>query len=149
MMSLLSRLRAPLIGLVALVFSAGIAFAAAPASPGAAGLANAASHAGKTVPVADGQDETVTETTTETESSTESQSADSTSSDHCNVDLTQAPSVLAGLNHGSVVCTAAQQDPPAGYSPNGYANHGAWVSHWAKGDHGSNQAPTSKGHKPS
>lgn len=147
-MSLLSRLRAPLIGLVALVFSAGIAFAAAPSSPGAAGLANAASHAGKTVPVADGQDETVTETTTETESSTESQSTDSTSSDHCNVDLTQDPSVLAGLNHGSVVCTAAQQDPPAGYSPDGYANHGAWVSHWAKGDHGSNQAPTGKGHAP-
>lgn len=150
-MSLLRRFRAPLIGIAALVVSASVAFAAAPTTPGAAGLAKAASHAGQTVPVtptADqtgGQDEaTDTEDTTDT-----GDTGDTSSSDHCNVDLTQDPSVLAGLNHGSVVCTAAQQDPPGGYSPTGFANHGAWVSSFAKGSHGSNQSATGKSHKPS
>ncbi len=153
-MTLLRRFRAPAIGLVALGFSASIAFAAAPASPAASGLANASTHAGQTVPVqaTDGQsgdqtDATDTQDTTDTTDTTNS--PDNGSSNHCNVDLTQAPSVLAGLNHGSVVCTAAQQDPPAGYSPSGFANHGAWVSSFAKGDHGSNQSLNGKSHKPS
>jgi hypothetical protein len=149
-MSLLRRFRAPLTAVVALVFSASVALAAAPTAPGGTGLANAASHAGKTVPVkaADEQvEETVTVTETETESSTESDASDS--ADHCNVDLTQDPSVLAGLSHGSIVCSAAHQDPPDGYSQDGFANHGAWVRSFAKGDHGSSQSPTGKGHKPS
>jgi hypothetical protein len=147
-MTMLRRLRAPLIGVVVLVFSAGIAFAAAPTSPGAVGRANAATHAGKDVPTVT-TDEQTEETTTESEtsSSTETESSDSSSSDHCNVDLTQDPSVLAGLNHGSVVCSAAQQDPPNGFSPTGFANHGAWVSSWAKGDHG-NQSSNASTHKP-
>jgi hypothetical protein len=37
------------------------------------------------------------------------------------------------MNHGSIVCWAAHQPTPA----TGYANHGAWVSHWAHmGKHG-------------
>lgn len=147
-MSLLRRFRAPLIGIAAIVVSASVAFAAAPTTPGAAGLAKAASHAGQTVPVTPTADQTGGhDEATDTEDTTDT--GDTGSSDHCNVDLTQDASVLAGLNHGSVVCTAAQQDPPAGYSPTGFANHGAWVSSFAKGSHGSNQSATGKSHKPS
>ncbi len=147
MMTLLRRFRAPAIGIAALVVSAGVAFAAAPSSPGATGLANAASHAGKTVPVQATDEQSGDQTgATDTE---DSNTDNSSSSSQCNVDLTQAPSVLAGLNHGSVVCTAAQGTPPGGYGPTTVANHGAWVSSFAKGDHGTNQSATGKSHKPS
>lgn len=156
MTTLFRRFRAPAIGLIALAFSASIAFAAAPAAPSSAGLANAATHAGQTVPVAgdvqsgDQTEATDTQDTGDaTDTSNTANTPDNSSSNHCNVDLTQDPSVLAGLNHGSVVCTAAQQDPPGGYSPTGFANHGAWVSSFAKGDHGSNQSLNGKSHKPS
>jgi len=117
----LRQLRAIFTALVALALSAGLAFAGQPTSTG---LANAASHANKTVPVvADGDSSEPDETTdTETESDTDA----SDSADNCNVDLTQDPSVLATLSHGSVVCTAAHTA-----TPDGWANHGAWVSHWA------------------
>lgn len=142
MATILRRFRAPLIGLVALVFSATVALAGQPASPGAAGLANAATHAGKTVPVTVTDEQTGDETeATETDESTED-TTDST--DHCNVDLTQDPSVLAELNHGSVVCTAAHQD-----TPEGFANHGAWVSSWAKQNHGHSAPANANSHKPS
>lgn len=142
-MTIVSRFRAPLIGLVALVFSAGIAFAGQPTSTG---LANASTHAGKTVPVqaSDVQAGSEDTDTTETTTTETTETTDSTSTDHCNVDLTQDPSVLAGLNHGSVVCTAAQAD-----TPQGFANHGAYVSSFAKGDHGTNnQSATGKSHQP-
>lgn len=147
-MSLLRRFRAPLIGIAALVVSASVAFAAAPTTPGAASLAKAASHAGRSVPVTPTADQTGGEDEAgDTEDTTDT--GETGSSDHCNVDLSQDASVLAGLNHGSVVCTAAHQDPPAGYSPTGFANHGAWVSSFAKGSHGSNHSATGKSHKPS
>ena len=136
----LRRFRSPLIAIVAVVFSAGIVMAAQPPANASAGLSNAATHAGKTVPVQDeqsGQDET-----TETDESTDTNTSDS--ADHCTVDLTQDPSVLAGLNHGSVVCTAAQQDTPQGYD-----NHGAWVSHWAKMNKGADASSNATTHKPS
>lgn len=141
MATILRRFRAPLIGLVALVFSAGIAFAGQPASPGAAGLANASTHAGKTVPV-QATDEQTGEQDEDTDTETEPTDETSDSSDHCNVDLTQDPAVLATLNHGSVVCTAAHQD-----TPEGWANHGAWVSSWAKQGHGADASATGKSHK--
>jgi hypothetical protein len=152
---LLLRLRAPLIGVVALAFSTSVALGAAPTTPGAGGLANAASHAGKTVPVraVDEQvEETVTETgteTSETTAETTTETSGTGSADNCNVDLTQDPSVLATLNHGSVVCSAAHQDPPDGYSADGFRNHGAWVSSFAKGDHGSNHSSNAMTHQPS
>lgn len=147
-MTFLRRFRAPVIGVVALVFSAGIAFAAQPSSPGASGLANAATHAGKTVP-AQATDEQAGDQNEDSGTNESSDTGTNDSNNHCNVDLTQAPSVLAGLNHGSVVCTAAQGTPPGGYSPTGFANHGAWVSSFAKGDHGTNQSATGNSHKPS
>jgi hypothetical protein len=144
-LTILRRFRGPIIGLVALVFSAGIAFAGQPSSPGAAGLANAATHAAKTVPV-QATDEQAGDQTEDTDTD-EASPEDNGSADHCNVDLTQDPSVLATLNHGSVVCTAAHA-----VTPEGFANHGAYVSSFAKGDHGSQGASASaagKNHKPS
>jgi hypothetical protein len=138
-MALIRRFRSPVVALVAVVFSASIALAGQPAGTG---LANATQHAGKTVPVqaANPSGET-DETTTET---TETDDTSDSSADNCNVDLTQDPSVLAGLNHGSVVCTAAQMA-----TPDGYANHGAWVSHWAKMNKGADASAAGKAHQPS
>jgi hypothetical protein len=136
-MALIRRFRSPLVALVAIVFSASIAMAA---QPDGKGLANASQHAGKTVPVQAAETTTETDETDETTETDESADA----SDHCNVDLTQDPSVLAGLNHGSVVCTAAQMA-----TPDGYANHGAWVSHWAKMGKGADASAAGKAHKPS
>jgi hypothetical protein len=111
------------IAAVALALSASLAFAAQPVG---GGLANAASHSGKSVPTkatdgvsADQDTDEATETETETEDPADA-------ADNCTVDLTQDVSVLLTLNHGSVVCSAAQMD-----TPDDYANHGAWVSHWA------------------
>lgn len=141
--SLLHRFRSPLIAIVAVVLSAGIAMAAQPAGPAASGLTNASSHAGKTVPVQTTDEQSgQQDESSETNESTDTGSSDS--SNQCTVDLTQDPSVLAGLNHGSVVCTAAQQATPGGYD-----NHGAWVSHWAKLNKGADAAATGTGHKPS
>jgi hypothetical protein len=130
------RFRSPLIAVVAVVFSATMVMAAQPK-----GLATAAQHAGKTVPV---QAAGPTDQTDETTETTETESESDSSADNCNVDLTQDPSVLAGLNHGSVVCTAAHMATPAGY-----ANHGAWVSHWAKMGKGADASAAGKAHKPS
>jgi flagellar hook assembly protein FlgD len=136
--TLLRRFRGPLIAIIAVVFSAGIAMAAQPAGNAATGLANASTHAGKTVPVQ------ATDESEEPDESAETDTESSDASDHCTVDLTQDASVLAGLNHGSVVCTAAHQD-----TPDGYDNHGAWVSHWAKMNKGADAAAAGKANKPS
>jgi len=49
------------------------------------------------------------------------------SNDNCAVDpTTLTPEQLAVMNHGAIVCWAAHQP-----TPDGYANHGAWVSQWA------------------
>jgi len=49
------------------------------------------------------------------------------SNDNCAIDpTTLTPEQLAVMNHGSIVCWAAQQP-----TPSGYANHGEWVSQWA------------------
>jgi hypothetical protein len=139
------RLRGAAIAVVALAMSAGLAFAAQPPST-ANGLANAADHSGKTVPVA-GQnvstDETTTETdetTTETDETT-TETSESTS-DNCSTDpTTLTAEQLAAMTHGSIVCWAAHQATPAGY-----ANHGAWVSSWAH--MGNNHAANGQSHKP-
>ena len=57
---------------------------------------------------------------------TETESTDS-GGDHCATDPTSlSVDELAAMNHGSIVCWAAHQT-----SWDGYANHGAFVSHWA------------------
>ena len=52
-------------------------------------------------------------------------------------DPTDPATDLTTLTHGQIVCWAAQQE-----TPDGYKNHGAWVSQWAKGDHGKDASAT-------
>jgi hypothetical protein len=128
----LARLRPLLIGLVVLMFTAGIAFAGKPSTP-ANGLTVASEASGKTVPVAaqvdDEEEEDEEDETTEAEDEeTESEEA----GDNCATDPTElTPEELAEVRHGSVVCWAAHQETPEGYS-----NHGEWMSEWAKKNRG-------------
>ena len=84
--------------------------------------------------------ETTDTETTETESTDEG-------GDHCATDPTNlSVDDLAAMNHGSIVCWAAHQT-----SWDGYANHGAFVSHWAhqgkdKANHG--KSDWGHSHKP-
>lgn len=138
-MQRLTSFRALIIAIVALIFSATIVFAGQPSSHAGQGLANAASHAGKTVP--DGASDETTETDESETETSETESDSSESADNCTVDLTGD---LSAFTHGAVVCTAAQMD-----TPDGYANHGAWVSHWAKMNNGAAAAAAGKAHQPS
>ena len=143
MSTLLRHLRLVVLATTALALSAGLAFGATPPE-GATGLANAAAHAGKTVPVVTDAEttgdedtsvgdeegtETETDTTDETTDTSTDEVADSEdSSDACTVDPTAlTPEELAAMNHGSVVCWAAQQTE----WPTWFANHGAFVRCWA------------------
>ena len=130
----LTRLRPLLIGLVVLMFTAGIAFAGKPSTP-ANGLSVASEASGKTVPVRaqaeedEDLDEEVDEEAPEAEEQVE---AEEEAGDNCATDPTGlTDEALATLRHGSVVCWAAHQE-----TPEGYANHGEWVSEWAKKNHG-------------
>ena len=120
MSKLILRFRGLLIALATLALSASLAFGAQPA--GSWGLSNAASHAGKTVPVqaADEEtagDENVDETTDE-----------STSGDNCATDPSALTAdELAAMKHGSIVCWAAHQTT----WPDWFSNHGAFVKCWA------------------
>jgi hypothetical protein len=127
------------LGIIALALSASLAFAGQPAGA-VVGFANAGTHAAKTVPVRAEADEpeadedTDTDTDTDTDADTEEPDEESgESADNCTVDLAQDPSVLLTLNHGSVVCTAAHATE---WDTTLYKNKGAWVSHWAKLNHG-------------
>lgn len=128
----LIRLQGLLIALVALALSASLAFGAQPEAPGAAGRANAATHAGKTVPVATTGDEETAgdEDTDEDEDAAGEEAGEETgeAGDHCLVDPTLlTEEELAAMNHGSVVCWAAHQET----WPEEFTNRGAWVSSWA------------------
>jgi hypothetical protein len=69
--------------------------------------------------------ETDTETTDTEKTDTESTDA---GGDHCATDPSNLDDTeLAAMNHGSIVCWAAHQAT----WPTIYANHGAFVSHWA------------------
>ena len=136
LINLVRRFKSPLIALVALTLSASLVAASQPAAPSASGLANASSHAGKTVPVQSGDEATGND---ESNDSTEKDDS-SDSANQCNVDLTGD---LSSFSHGEIVCTAAQMT-----TPSGYANHGAWVSHWAKMQ-GAAASAAGKAHKPS
>jgi hypothetical protein len=133
MTTLLLRLRPLLVGLVALLFTAGIAFAAKPEGP-PPGLAVAAEHAGKTVPVQaeEEEDEEETEEEVEEEVEEEEETEDSEDAANCATDPSAlTPEELAEVRHGSVVCWAAHQETPEGYD-----NRGAWVSEWAQKNRG-------------
>ena len=134
MTTILKRLRPLLIGLVAILFTAGIAFAGKPSAP-APGRLVAAEHAGKIVPTVDEDGDEETETveteTEEADEAPEAPDADGTN-ENCATDPTGlTDEQLAALKHGSVVCWAAHQD-----TPDGFANHGEWVSSWATKNHG-------------
>ena len=133
MKDILRRLKGVLIAVTALALSASLTFGAqAPAT--SRGLART-TQAEDTV--SGSGDESTDETTDETDESSDG-------GDNCATDPTGlTPEELAALSHGSIVCWAAHQP-----TPDGYKNHGAWVSQWAKGDHGSqdSHAPKSNGH---
>ena len=134
------RLRPLLVGLVALLFTAGIALAARPDGP-PPGHAVAAEHAGKTVPVQaeadEGEADEVEEDAEDAAEELEVEETVETVEDaedaaNCATDPSGlTPEQLAEVRHGSVVCWAAHQETPAGYD-----NHGAWVSEWAKKNNG-------------
>ena len=80
-------------------------------------------------------------TTKDTET-TDTESSDA-GGDHCATDPTKlSVDELAAMNHGSIVCWAAHQT-----SWDGYANHGAFVSHWAhQGKDKTSQGNSAWGH---
>jgi hypothetical protein len=127
---LILRFRGILIALTALALSAGLAFGAQPDAAGW-GLSNAASHAGKIVPVQadEDTDESVDEDTDETteEEAVEEESAED-AGENCTTDpTTLTPDQLDAARHGSIVCWAAHQTD----WPEWFSNHGAFVSCWA------------------
>ncbi|MBI2763612.1 MAG: hypothetical protein HYX54_07685 [Chloroflexi bacterium] len=147
------RLRPLLMGVVALLLTAGLALAARPVGLGS-GRSTGTEASGKTVPTvvtdqttdadsaSEAEEDATTDESVETAKTSEKdQTTDATSdsADHCLVDPTTATAeALAALNHGAVVCWAAHQVTPAGY-----ANHGAFVSEWARKNDGAN--PRAKG----
>src|SRR5262249_251846 len=126
------------IAIIALALSASLAFAGQPVGS-SVGRSNTSAHAGKTVPAqADSSDESTDqdseiEPPDPTEPPDSTDTTDSASAHNCTADLTQDPSVLLTLTHGSVVCSAAHA---ATWDTTLYPNKGAWVSHWAKLNHG-------------
>jgi hypothetical protein len=121
--AILGRLRPLLIGLVVLLLTGGIAFAGKPSTP-ANGLQVASEASGKTVPVkAEGDEES---------GPAEDTASGESGGENCATDPTGlSDEELAEMRHGSVVCWAAHQETPEGYD-----NHGQWVSEWAKKNHG-------------
>lgn len=139
----LFRIKGIFIALITLALSASLAFGAQPPAAASFGLENAASHAGKTVPVA-GTDPVTTgdeETDGEpAEDEVEEEAVEDVESeeagDSCLTDPTGlTEEELAAMKHGSVVCWAAHQETPEGYD-----NHGAWVSEWAHAGKGGDDA---------
>ena len=120
------RLRGLLIAIVALLFTAGIAFAGGPSDASSHGREIASERSGKTVPVVQQED-------VEEEEEDEDEGAEDTEAgDHCATDpRTLEGEELAALNHGAIVCWAAHQE-----TPEGFKNHGEWVSSWAKDNRG-------------
>lgn len=128
------HLRSLFIALVALAMSASLTFGAA-APQASFGQIKAASHAGTNAGSGDeitaGEDE---ETDAE-------EDAEGAGGENCTTDPTDPATDLAALTHGQIVCWAAHQE-----TPEGYRNHGAWVSEWARGDNNADAAATkSKG----
>ena len=130
------HLRSLLLAFAALALSAGLAFAATP--PAASwGLANAASHAGQTVPVAGaddvvlGEDDEVGDEQVEEDSEgdeTEDVEGSEEAGENCATDPTLlTEEELATMRHGSLVCWAAHQAT----WPEWFAGHGEWVRCWA------------------
>ena len=150
MIALLRHLKALPIALIVLALSASLAFGSyAPASGFSlgstfqAGTDESAGDAGDedaNEPEDTETDEQTDEQTDETidaGTETDENTGDSSDSDDCLTDPTGLTAEeLAAMNHGSIVCWAAQQE-----TPEGYANHGAWVSQWAHMGKAKDNAP--------
>jgi hypothetical protein len=133
MIQLIRRFRSALIAIGAVVFSASIVLAAQPGH--ATGAANAAAHSAKNQ-ANQGADESQ-----EPDESEAPEASGAEGANDCNVDFTGD---LSGFTHGQIVCSAAQMA-----TPSGYANHGAWVSHWAHMNHGADASAKGKDQQPS
>ena len=130
MTNLIRHFRGPLIAIVALTMSAGLAYAAHPAADR---QNNGVTQANSS--------ETAEPDASEGPDASESPDASEAAGDNCATDPTGLTAdQLAAMSHGSIVCWAAQQDTPQGWD-----NHGAWVSHWAHLNKGSAASSTSKG----
>lgn len=137
------RLRAVLIAFAALALSTGMVFGAQPEASWP-GLENASTHAGKTVPVKDGQvedatDEDVDEDVDQNldEDVEDQGDEDGEGGDNCATDpTTLTEDELGELKHGSIVCWAAHQDD----WPEWFTKHGEHVKCWAH--HGKADAPS-------
>ncbi|HJP90131.1 MAG TPA: hypothetical protein VJ850_13940 [Candidatus Limnocylindrales bacterium] len=134
------HIRSFLIAIVALAMSASLAFGAA-APQSSFGAIKAASHgpanAGSGDEVTAGEDEN-TETDETDETAGDEDNGDA--GDNCLTDPTDPATDLTTLTHGQIVCWAAHQE-----TPDGYKNHGAWVSQWAKGEHGNGASTKTHG----
>lgn len=119
------RLKSLVIALVVLALSAGVAFAARVMPQAASGgLERAAEAAGKTVPVGPPVDESEPEGLVPTEATEEPDALEEpVAEEEEAVAIDGEPG-----DHGAVVSEAAQ-----GETPEGWANHGAYVSAVARG----------------
>ena len=137
MQHLIRHIRSLLVAVTALALSAGLAFGSTPEAA-SWGLANAASHAGKVVPVGGGAEDalgegedTDEETDEEIDEETEEDAVEDetdAAGENCATDPTVATEEeLAELKHGSIVCWAAHQAE----WPEWFDSHGAWVRCWA------------------
>jgi hypothetical protein len=127
---------------VIVAMAAAVSFAATPPEDADFGLERAAEQAGFAVPVQNGQDaapaggQADDQDRDENEPEETVEEAQDATGEHCSVDPRGAsPEVLAELNHGAIACWAAQQE-----TPDGFDNHGKWVSSWAKQNHGQDTA---------
>jgi hypothetical protein len=151
------RLKPVLAAIAALTLTAGAALAGQPAGTPVDGLAIAAQHSGLTVPPngkgdsaapevdepdADAEDEgepAEAETDEQTDEAETDQQTDEAEvedeldgdGEHCVDPATLTADELADVVHGWIVCWAAHQETPEGYD-----NHGQWVSEWARANHG-------------
>lgn len=144
---LIHHLRGVFIAFAALALSTGMVLGAQPEAS-LTGLANASTHAGKTVPVKAGQVEDTTEDEDTDEDVDEdidedvdedvepAGDEDGAGGDNCATDpTTLTEDELADLKHGSIVCWAAHQDE----WPEWFTKHGEHVKCWAH--HGKADAP--------
>lgn len=126
MSSTIRHLRSLCIAIVALAMSASLTLGAA-APQATFGQIKAASHVGTNA--GSGNEVTTAEEDEDEDADTEEDEGDG--GENCTTDPTDPETDLSALTHGQIVCWAAHQETPEGYD-----NHGAWVSEWARRDHG-------------
>ena len=136
MKAMLQGSRGLLVALAVLALSATMVLAAKPDSSGSPACEHgqSATHTDQTgctnpvTPGTEGTDDTDQGTKAGTDTETTDTEETDAGGDHCATDPTKlSVDELAAMNHGSIVCWAAHQTT----LPASFANHGAFVSHWA------------------